>query len=43
MLERPLADFIRKAVPGDIANVIEDDRGILAWRWPQNATDLLEI
>jgi hypothetical protein len=43
MLERPLPDLIGEPVPGDIANVIEDDRGILAWRWPQNATDLLEI
>ena len=43
MLERPLADVIRKAVPGDVTDVIEDDRGFFTWRWPQNATDLLEI
>jgi hypothetical protein len=41
MLERPLADLIGEAVTGDVADVIKDDRGILAWGWPQNAADLL--
>jgi hypothetical protein len=43
MLERPLADVIGKAVPGHVADVIKDDRGILAWCWPQHATDLLQV
>jgi hypothetical protein len=43
MLERPLADLVREAVAGDIADVIEDDRGVFAWRWPEHAADLLEV
>jgi hypothetical protein len=43
MLERPLADLIGEAVAGDVADVIEDQRGVFAWRWPQHAADLLQI
>ena len=43
MLEGPLAVVIGESVTGDVANVVEDHRGILARRWPEHATDLLQV
>lgn len=43
VLKRPLADVVGEAVTGDVTDVIKDDRGVLAWCWPQHATDLLQV
>ena len=35
--------IIREAMAGDVANVIEDQSGLLARRWAEYAPDLLKV
>ena len=43
MLKRPWPYIIRPAVACNVANVVEDDGVLLAWRWPQDPANLLQL
>lgn len=42
-IERPVPDVLRQTMPGEIPGVIQDDRSILARRWSQHASNLLQM